>query len=136
MTNGTRSGKGLHIALWAVQVILALSFASGGFLKMTQPIPELVEMFVWPGALSPGMVRFIGAAELAGALGLVIPALTRIMPVLTTLAAIGIAIIMLFAMVFHVLRGEGSALPINLVFGGLAVFVAWGRLTKARIAPR
>jgi putative oxidoreductase len=135
MTRGARGGRGLPIALWIVQTILAVGFASGGLLKMTRPIEELVEIFGWPGALSPGLVRFIGAAELAGGLGLVLPALTRTMPVVAPLSAIGLAIVMLFAMVFHVMRGEFSALPLNVLFGGLATFVAWGRLAKAPIAP-
>lgn len=136
MTNGTRGGRGLNIGLWIVQVLLGLAFVSGGFVRITRPIPELTEQFVWPGALWPGMVRFIGAAELAGGLGLILPALTRTLPVLTPLAAIGIALIMFFAMIFHVIRGEFSPLGINLVFGVLAVFVAWGRLAAAPILPR
>jgi putative oxidoreductase len=135
MPNGPR-GRGLNIALWIVQALLGLAFASGGYVKLMQPIPELTERFVWPGALWPGMVRFIGAAESAGGLGLILPALTRTMPVLTPLAAIGIALIMLFAMIFHVIRGEFSALGINLVLLVLALFVAWGRLAASPIVPR
>ena len=89
----------------------------------------------WPGDLPPALVRFIGASELAGALGLVLPSATRIRPLLTPLAAMGLVIVMLLAALFHISRGEWLALPINAVLGGLAAFVAWGRLRKAPIFP-
>jgi putative oxidoreductase len=128
--------RGIHIALWIVQVLLALNFGFAGFMKSTQPIEALVERLVWPGALPEALVRFIGVCELLGALGLILPAATRIKPVLTPLAAAGLATIMLLASVFHLSRGEARVVPINLVLGGLALFVAWGRRKKAPIAPR
>jgi len=67
---------------------------------------------------------------------MLLPALTRIKPILTPLAGVGLAVVMVLAAGFHVMRGELSALPINLAFGGLAAFVAWGRLQKAPISPR
>jgi putative oxidoreductase len=80
------------------------------------------------------MVRFIGACELAGAVGLILPAATRIRPMLTPLAASGLVVVMLLAMAFHISRGEAAqALPINLTLGALAAFVAWGRFRKAPI---
>jgi putative oxidoreductase len=107
-----------------------------GVMKTTQPIAELAQNLVWPGAMPPALVRFIGVSEFLGALGLVLPAATRIKPSLTPLAAAGLALIMLLAAIFHVLRGELQALPINFLFGALAVFVAWGRSRKAPIPPR
>jgi putative oxidoreductase len=73
------------------------------------------------------LLRFIGVAELAGGLGLILPAATRIRPMLTPLAALGLATIMTLAFVFHIQRGEWDALPVNAVLGALAAFVAWGR---------
>jgi hypothetical protein len=67
---------------------------------------------------------------------LLLPALTRIKPSLTALAGAGLATIMLLASLFHISRGEPQVLPVNLVFGGLAAFVAWGRWKKAPIAAR
>lgn len=128
--------KGLHIVLWVAQVLLAVMFGFAGVLKSTRPIEELSQMMAWAGALPPAVVRFIGVSELAGALGLLLPGLTRTMPVLTPLAATGLVLIMVLAMVFHLSRGETQALPINLCLGGLAAFVAWGRFAKAPIAPR
>ena len=128
--------KCLHIALWIVQVVLAVLFGMAGVGKTTQPITELTQKMVWPGAVPAPLVRFIGASELAAALGLILPAATRIRPVLTPLAAGGLVTIMVLAMAFHASRGELLALPFNLILGGLAAFVAWGRLKRAPIAPK
>jgi hypothetical protein len=81
-------------------------------------------------------VRFIGVAELAGALGLILPAATRIQPRLTALAAVGLATMMALAIPFHLMRGETGAIVFNLVLGSLAAFVAWGRERRAPIEPR
>jgi putative oxidoreductase len=125
-----------NVSLWIVQLLLAAAFGMAGFLKLTMPIPELAQTMVWPGDIPAALVRFIGMAESAGALGLVLPAATRIRPVLTPLAGAGLATIMVLAAVFHVFRGELESLPINLTLGALAAFVAWGRLRKAPIRPR
>ena len=127
---------GLHVGLWIVQVLLALAFLSAGVMKSTQPIAVLAEKMVWPGALPEGLVRFIGVSELLGGLGLILPAATRIKPILTPLAAVGLTTVMMLAIVFHLSRGEVSNVSFNLVLGGLAAFVAWGRLKKAPIAAR
>ena len=128
--------KAMHIALWVVQAVLAVAFGMAGFMKLTQPMAALNEMMPWTTAVPPGLVRFIGAAELAGALGLILPAVLRIKPGLTALAGAGLVLVMLLASGFHVTRGEFGAVPVNLVLGGLAAFVAWGRFRKAPIAPR
>jgi putative oxidoreductase len=135
-TDRPQASKALHFSLWGVQILLALAFTSGGVVKSTQPIAELAAKLVWPGAMPEALVRFIGVSELLGGLGLILPAATRIKPVLTPLAGVGLAIIMLFAAIFHVVRGEFGALPINFALGALAAFVAWGRWKKAPIAPR
>jgi putative oxidoreductase len=81
-------------------------------------------------------VRFIGAAELLGGLGLILPAATGVKPVLTPLAGVGLAMLMLLAMIFHISRGKLGAVAMPLALGGLAAFVAWGRSVGAPIAPR
>jgi putative oxidoreductase len=126
----------LRVALWVAQVLLAGLFGMAGVLKTTKPMAELVQMMVWPGAMPPLLVRFIGAAELAGAVGLLLPALTRIKPILTPLAATGLVIVMVLASIFHISRGELHALSTTLPIGALAAFVAWGRFKKAPIPPR
>jgi uncharacterized membrane protein YphA (DoxX/SURF4 family) len=128
--------KAWNITLWVVQGLLAVMFGIAGFMKLTMPIAELTEKMVWPGAAPSALVRFIGLSELAAAIGLIAPAATRIKPVLTPLAGVGLVIVMLFAAIFHITRGELGALPTNLVLGALAAFVAWGRFRKAPIPPR
>lgn len=128
--------KILNIALWAAQLLLAIAFGMAGFLKSTQPIDALAPQMEWVAAVPVWLVRFIGVSELAGAAGLVLPALTRIKPALTPLAAAGLVAVMVLASLFHVTRGELGALPVNAVLGGIAAFIAWGRHSKIPIRSR
>ena len=131
-----KPSKGLHITLWICQIVLAAMFLMAGFMKLTTPIDKLSETIPWAKDVSAALVRFIGASELLGALGLVLPALLRVKTWLTPLAAVGIALIMIFAIVFHVLRGEMSATGFNVIIMVLALFVAWGRYGKAPIRAK
>jgi putative oxidoreductase len=133
----TPSGStAVHVGLWIVQLLLAMVFGMAGIMKSTQPLADLAVAMAWTADVPAGLVRFIGASELAGAVGLVLPAATRIRPLLTPLAAIGLALVMALASLFHISRDEWFALPLNLVLGSLAAFVAWGRLRKVPILPR
>jgi len=141
MTNMTAAGKtGLNwwtIALWVAQILLALFFGGVGIMKLTQPIEALGAMMTWVNVSPVWLVRFIGFAELAGALGMILPAVTRILPFLTPLAALGFVIIQVLAIGVHASLGEtGMTLPLNIVLLALSLFVAWGRWKKAPIAPR
>jgi len=130
------SNKGLRVGLWLVQALLAFAFVGAGAMKLFTPMAELLAQMAWVSAVPEAMVRFIGAAEIAGAIGLILPALTRIKPGLTVLAAAGLTVVMLSAAPFHLSRGEVGAIVPNLILGSLAAFVAWGRFKKAPIAPR
>ncbi|RMG13056.1 MAG: DoxX family protein [Deltaproteobacteria bacterium] len=131
-----REHRRLHAALWVAQVLLAAVFGFAGAMKAFSPIEELAKMLPWVSDDLTLLVRFIGVAELAGAAGLLLPAATRILPVLTPVAAVGLGLVMVLAMGFHAIRGEWTMLPVNLVLGAFATFVAWGRLTRAPIPPR
>ncbi|MGH7427151.1 MAG: DoxX family protein [Candidatus Methylomirabilaceae bacterium] len=133
---GKSSSKGLHVGLWFVQAILAVMSGLAGVMKSTMPLAELAKNLAWAADVPAPMVRFIGAYELAGALGMVLPSVTRIRPALTPIAGGGLATVMIFATVFHLPRGEASAIGITILLGGLAGLVAWGRFRKAPIAPR
>ena len=122
--------KGWNIGLWVAQILLFLVYGLAGFMKTTQPIPDLTAMMVWPGIVPELMVRFIGLAELAGALGLILPMLTKIQPRLTILAALGLTVLQVFAIIWHISFAEFAALPVNAVLIGLSVFVLWGRRNK------
>ena len=132
----TKPRRALSITLWIVQVLLAGMFLMTGFMKLSQPIAALSGQMPWVTSVPGALVRFIGAAELAGALGLILPSLTRIRPRLTVLAAIGLITVMVLASAFHISRGEAAMVPMNLVLAALAAFVAWGRSKAAPIAPR
>jgi hypothetical protein len=93
-------------------------------------------MMPWTGEHSEAFVRVIGLVDLAGGIGILLPALTRIMPSLTVLAALGCSVLQVFAIVFHTSRGEVVVTPLNFVLLSLALFVLWGRARKAPIAPR
>lgn len=117
----------MNIALWVVQGLLAVGFGLAGVVKSTQPKEKLAANLPWVEDFSAGTVRLIGVVELAAALGLVLPAVTGIAPVLTPLAAAGLAVVMVLAAVVHVRRKEPSGVVVNAVLFALAVFVAWGR---------
>jgi uncharacterized membrane protein YphA (DoxX/SURF4 family) len=117
----------MNVFLWILQVVLALMFAMAGVQKATQPKDKLVTRLPWVADFSQGTVRFIGLAELAGALGLILPAATGIAPVLTPLAAVGLAVIMVLAAITHARRKEPGAIAFNAVLFVVAVVIAWGR---------
>ncbi len=126
----------LRIGLWIAQTLVFLLFGSAGLMKLLTPIPQLAAMMPWAGDYSESFVRVMGLIDLAGGIGILLPALTRIMPGLTVLAALGCATLQCFAIVFHVSRGEAAVTPLNLVLLGLSLFVLWGRSRKAPVQPR
>jgi putative oxidoreductase len=117
----------MNIALWVVQALLAAAFLMAGGMKLTQPIDRQSKSLDWVRVVPPGFVRFIGAAEVLGAIGLILPMVTGILPWLTVAAGIGLAVVMVSAAVFHVSRGETVRVPTNLVLLLLAALVIVGR---------
>lgn len=131
-----KSNKGLNIALWIGQGLLAAMFIMAGLPKVTQPMEVLAESLPWISSSPAGLIRFIGISELLGGLGLLIPSIFRFKPFLTVWAAIGLAVVMVLASGFHASRGEFSSIGMNLVLMGIALFIAWGRSKKAPIAAK
>jgi uncharacterized membrane protein YphA (DoxX/SURF4 family) len=117
----------MNVVLWILQAVLALAFAMAGFMKLTQPKDKLVSRLPWVEDFSPTTVKLIGTAELAAALGLILPAATGIAPVLTPLAATGLAVLMVLAAITHARRKEPGAIAVNAALLILAAVVAWGR---------
>lgn len=128
--------KGLNIALWIAQALLAAMFLMSGLMKTTLPIAELAQKMSVPTVLGEGMTRFIGISELLGAIGVLLPALTRVKPALTALAAAGLGVVMVLGAGYHLLQGELGGVPVTVVLAALAFFVAWGRYRVAPIASR
>ncbi len=100
----------MNISLWISQSILAIFFIMVGALKLFSPIDGLVEQMPWVIDVPSALVRFIGLAEIAGGIGLVLPAVAKILPWLTPLAGAALALNMVFSIAFHVSRGEFSNL--------------------------
>jgi uncharacterized membrane protein len=118
----------MNIALWIAAGLLAAAFLAAGLMKLTGKREQMIERMPWVQDFSQGQVKAIGAIEVLGALGLILPAVTGIAPVLVPLAASGLAIVMVLAAVMHLRRGDGAAAVVpNVVLFALAVFVAWGR---------
>lgn len=131
------SQLGWQISLWAVQILLAAFYGFAGLLKTFMPPEALPAMGLnYANEIPLLLLRFIGVSELAGAIGIILPALTRITPFLTPLAAVGFVVVQIAAIGFHILRNEFHVLPMNIIALAVAAFVVWGRTRKLPIAPR
>jgi hypothetical protein len=115
--------------LWLVQGLLALLFLWAGGMKLVLPLEQLAGPIPLPGLF----IRFIGVAEVLGAIGLILPGLLHIRPVLTPLAAVGLLIIMMGAAVITWMGGEIGLAVIPLAVGLLLGFVAYGRWRRLQM---
>lgn len=122
------SSKKLNALLWVAQTLLALLFLFAGGMKLVMPIAELTKQSPLPG----GFLHFIGVAEVLGGLGLILPGLLRIRTGLTPLAASGLVIIMIGAVVTTILTVSVAQAILPFVVGVVAGLVAYGRW---RVAP-
>jgi len=125
-----RRGKGLSVALWTTQIVLAALFLFSGAMKFITPAAQMSKQTTLPLSF----IYFIGVCEMLGGVGLILPALLRILPVLTPLAASGLVIIMLGAT--YVSRSMGWTAIIPFVIGLIAAFIAYGRFRLRPIQPR
>ena len=114
----------MNVFLWILQILLAAVFAGAGVLKLTQPVEKLGKQMSWVPRYSAPMVRFVGAVEALGALGLILPWATGIAKVLTPLAAAGLAVTMVLAAGHHLKYKEANQLPVNVVLFAMAAVVA------------
>jgi uncharacterized membrane protein len=117
----------MNVFLWILQGILAALYLMAGVLKTTRPKPELQKQMPWVEDFSAGTVKLIGTVELLAAIGLILPAVTGIAVVLTPLAATGLAVTMLLAVLTHLRRHEPSGAVFAAVLMIVAAVVAWGR---------
>ena len=121
-----RTRRNIGVALWVIQVLLAALFIFAGGMKLVTPAEAMAKQIPFPVPF----MRFIGVSEFLGGLGLVLPGLLRVRTGLTPLAAAGLVVIMVGAVVVSLPMGAAALLP--LVTGSLAAFVAYGRW---RLAP-
>ncbi|WP_238008137.1 DoxX family protein [Dactylosporangium sp. AC04546] len=117
----------MNVFLWVLQILLGVAFLGAGVMKSTQPKEKLAGNMTWVNRRSAGTVKFIGVMEILGGLGLILPWATDIAPILTPLAAVGLALVMVLAIADHVRAKEYPVIPVNLVLGALAVVIAIGR---------
>jgi len=117
----------MNIALWIVQILLAIAFGMAGLTNIIQPKEKLAARTPYVEGFAATTIKLIGTLEVLGAIGLIVPLLTVILPWLTPLAAAGLVLTMLGAMATHVRRQEHQNLIVNLVLLLLAAFVAYGR---------
>ncbi len=118
----------MNVVLWIIAGLLALVFLGAGLMKLTQPKDRLAGSgMAWTEDFSAGVVKGIGALEVLGAIGLILPAALDIAPLLTPLAALGLAVVMAGAAITHTRRKESPTIVVNLVLLLLAAVVAWGR---------
>ncbi len=121
----------MDIAIWVVQVLLALAFGMSGIMKLAQPAEKLATNMGWVKDFSPQTVKIIGLLELLAAIGLILPAVTGVLSWLTPLAALGLVALMIGAILTHLRRKEQQMMVVNAVLLLLAVFIVYGRFVAA-----
>lgn len=122
----------MNTTLWIAQGLLAFVYLGAGGLKIVRPREQLVATgrLDWMKDNSDMVVKMVGAVEILGALGLVLPELTGIARVLTPVAAIGLVVVQIGALRVHLTRNERQPLPANVFLLLLAAFVAIGRFAS------
>jgi uncharacterized membrane protein YphA (DoxX/SURF4 family) len=118
----------MNIFIWIVQGLLAAMFLMAELMKVSQSKEKLSKNMAWVNDVSDSNVKLIGSLEILAAIGLVLPQVTGVLPWLTPLAAVGLVLIMIGAIMTHVRRNENSMIGVNSVLLLLAVFVAYGRI--------
>ncbi len=120
----------MNTVLWIIASLLAVVFLGAGLMKILQPRERLASSGVamaWAEDFSPGAVKAMGALQVAAAIGLILPAVSHIAPVLVPLAALGLAAMMIGAAIVHLRRKEAQMVLPNVVLLVLAAVVVWGR---------
>jgi hypothetical protein len=129
----------LNGVLWALQVLWGFFFAGSGFGKVLlydgTLYAQAPRAVAWYAAVSQPLIVFVGICEVLGGVGLILPALTRVKPRLTPLAATGLAATMILAAVFHLTRGEYALMPATLVLAAGAILIAAGRRNLRPVPP-
>jgi hypothetical protein len=118
----------VDVVLWVVAGVLAAAFLGAGVMKLVRSKEQLAASgMAWTEDFSAGMVKLIGLLELLAAVGLVLPAVLDVVPVLVPVAALGLVLMMAGAAVVHVRRKELSTMAPSVVLLVLAAVVVWGR---------
>jgi hypothetical protein len=119
--------KSFVVTLWVVQGFLALTFVGGGIWKLVTPLPTLGTIIPWSVEVAPSFFYATATFDLLGGIGILLPSLLGIFPLLARLAALGCAALQTSAIIFHLSRGEGSNTYFNFLLVGLSLLIFWGR---------
>jgi uncharacterized membrane protein YphA (DoxX/SURF4 family) len=114
----------MNVVVWVVQIMLGIAFMFSGLGKLLRRREDLRKQMAYVEDFSDGQIKAIGAAEVLGALGVILPAWTGIAPILTPIAATGLAANMVGAAIVHNRRKEYQMIGVNAVLFALAAFVA------------
>lgn len=126
-----------NIVFWVAQSLLALIYGYAAWMKLTLPVEGLLDLgWNWASDIPLNYIHAIGTIEMLGAVGIILPALLRILPRLTPLAALGMTFVQFAAISLHGFRGEFEVLPFNLFLLVLSVFVIYGRTYKRVILSK
>ena len=117
----------MNVLLWIFAALLAAMFLTAGLMKMTRPKEKLVTIMEWAKPVPEGQLKALGAVEILGAIGLILPRALNIARVLTPLAAVGCAIVMFGATIVHTRMKDYKGLGMPVVLLILAIIVAAGR---------
>ena len=117
----------MNTTLWIIQGILATVFAASGLIIMFLPKEKLATKLSWVKEFPDWLRYFICSSKITGAIGLILPIYLNILPILTPIAAFGIAMIMILAMGYHLRKKEYKDLPATIIFLCLSLFVAFHR---------
>jgi putative oxidoreductase len=123
----------MNITLWTLQILLAVAFLAHGWFFLRPPATMVEQL---DASIAPALRILIGVAEVAAAVGLTLPGLTRRSPWLVSGAAVGLTVVMISATIFHVARGEISSALTTAVLLALVSFVAYMRWKVKPIQPR
>lgn len=134
MTESKKS-KLINLSLWIAQSLLAAMFLMAGVAKFATSIEEQRKM-EWAKHVSAGLIHFTGFVEILGAAGLLLPAILKIKPWLTPLAAVGVTIVMVLALALNVSVGDTKPVMPIMIITAIALYVAWGRFKMAPINSR
>lgn len=131
--------RAINVTLWTLQVLWGVSFSITGFGKIFFYNPVLwnraLHQVPWFSAVPADLMIFIGVCELLGGIGLILPAATGIKPMLTPIAGAGLALVMVLAAGFHIVRGEYAFVVLNLVLAAVATYIAYQRTLRAQLRP-
>lgn len=123
----------MNITLWMLQILLAAAFFAHGMLFLNPP-PDIAVLM--NESLPRWFQLFLGVAEVAAAVGLTLPGITRILPQLVAVAAAGIMLVMISATVWHIVRAEYSSAAVTALLLVMATFTAYARWRVVPIRPR